>query len=42
MNPIDGAKLELVCLCGFEHFERVVVQRKPQPPLVTDFVACVG
>lgn len=42
MNPIDGPELELVCLCGYEHFERVVVQRKPNSPIVTDFVACVG
>lgn len=42
MNPIDGAELELVCLCGYEHFQRVIVQRKPHPPIVTDFVACVG
>ena len=42
MNPIEGAELDLVCLCGFENFERVVVQRKPNPPIVTDFVACVG
>jgi hypothetical protein len=32
----------LVCPCGFENFERVVVHRKPQDPIVTDFVACVG
>jgi hypothetical protein len=37
---MDGVELELVCLCGFENFERVVVQRKPNPPVVTDFVAC--
>lgn len=42
MDPIDGAELERVCLCGFKNFERVVVQRKPSPPIVTDFVACVG
>jgi hypothetical protein len=42
MDPIDGAELELVCLCGHENFQRVVVQRKPNPPIVTDFVACVG
>jgi hypothetical protein len=35
-------ELELVCPCGYENFERVVVQRKPHPPIVTDFVACVG
>jgi hypothetical protein len=33
----------LVCLCGYEHFERVVVPRLiPAGPFVTDFVACVG
>jgi hypothetical protein len=37
-----GAELELICLCGFENFERVVVRRKPHDPIVTDFVACVG
>ena len=39
---MDGVELELVCPCGYENFERVVVQRKPHPPIVTDFVACVG
>ena len=40
---MDGAELEIVCLCGdSENFERVVVQRKPHPPIVTDFVACVA
>ena len=39
---MDGVELELVCPCGFENFERVVVQRKPHAPIVTDFVACVG
>ena len=35
-------ELELTCPCGYENFERIVVQRKPHPPIVTDFVACVG
>jgi hypothetical protein len=35
MHPIDGAELELVCLCGYENFQRVVVQRKPNAPIVT-------
>ena len=39
---MDGVELELVCPCGYENFERVVVQRKLHPPIVTDFVACVG
>jgi hypothetical protein len=39
---IDGAELGLACACGHENFERVVVQRRPHPPVVTDFVACVG
>ena len=26
----------------YENFERVVVQRKPHAPIVTDIVACVG
>jgi hypothetical protein len=39
---IDGAELGLLCACGHENFERVVVQRRAHPPIVTDFVACVG
>lgn len=39
---VDGIELDLVCPCGFENFERIVVQRKPHPPIITDFVACVG
>ena len=39
---MDGVELELVCPCGYENFERIAVQRKPHPPVVTDFVACVG
>ena len=39
---MDGVELELVCPCGHENFERVIVQRKPHGPIVTDFVACVG
>ncbi len=39
---MDGVELDLVCLCGHENFERVVVQRRPHGPIVTDFVACVG
>ena len=39
---MDGVELELACPCGYENFERIVVQRKPHPPVVTDFVACVG
>jgi len=39
---MDGVELELVCPCGYENFERVIVQRKPHGPIVTDFVACVG
>jgi len=39
---MDGVELELVCPCGYENFERVVVQRRPHPAVVTDFVACVG
>jgi hypothetical protein len=37
-----GSELALVCPCGYENFERIVVQRRPHPALVTDFVACVG
>jgi hypothetical protein len=39
---MDGAELELVCPCGHENFDRIVVQRKPGGPIVTDFVMCVG
>jgi hypothetical protein len=39
---MDGVELELVCPCGHENFDRIVVQRKPHPAFVTDFVACVG
>ena len=39
---MDGVELELVCPCGYENFERIVVQRKPHAAVVTDFVACVG
>jgi len=39
---MDGLELELACPCGYENFERVIVQRKPHGPIVTDFVACVG
>ena len=42
MDPLDGAELELACPCGYENFERVIVQRKPHAPIITDFVACVG
>ncbi len=38
---MDGVELELVCPCGYENFDRIVVQRKPHGPIVTDFVACV-
>lgn len=31
-----------VCVCGGQTFERVVVQRKPHPPIVTDFLACIA
>lgn len=41
-DGIDSVELELACLCGYENFERVVVQRKLNAPIVTDFVACVG
>jgi hypothetical protein len=39
---MDGVELDLVCPCGYENFERVVVHRRPRPSIVTDFVACVG
>ena len=39
---MDGVELELACPCGYENFERVVVQRKPHGRINKDFVACVG
>ena len=30
------------CLCGSIDFERIVVQRRPNPPITTDFVACLA
>ena len=42
MDPIEGADFGLVCQCGAENFERVIVRRPGRDPHVTDFVACVG
>lgn len=39
---MDGANSELTCPCGYENFERVIVERVLGRPIVTDFVACVG
>lgn len=39
---MNSAGRELICPCGYENFERVVVKRRPGAPVVTDFVACVG
>jgi hypothetical protein len=39
---MEGSDIGLICPCGCENFDRVVVQRKPGPPIVTDFVACVS
>lgn len=39
---MEGADVGLACLCGSENFDRVIVHRKPGPPIVTDFVACIG
>ena len=33
---------EPVCGCGYENFERVIVERIANRPIVTDFLACVG
>jgi hypothetical protein len=41
-TEMEGSDLALVCLCGFESFTRVIVERRPASPIVTDFVACVG
>lgn len=30
------------CLCGSMRFERVVVERRPGAPLLTDFIACLS
>jgi len=30
------------CLCGSIDFERIVVQRQPNAPITTDFVACLS
>ncbi len=35
---MDGCELELTCPCGYENFERVVVERRAGNPIVTDFV----
>jgi hypothetical protein len=42
MDPIEGADFGLVCQCGYENFERVIVRRPGRDVYVTDFVACVG
>jgi hypothetical protein len=34
--PVD------VCHCGSFEFERVVVERRPRPAVITDFVACTA
>ena len=39
---MSAAELGLECLCGGDRFERVVVQRLPNPAIVTDFVACLA
>ena len=39
---MEGADFGLVCQCGAENFERVIVRRPGRDPYVTDFVACVG
>ena len=36
------APTSAACLCGSEAFERVIVQRKPGPPIVPYVVACTG
>ena len=33
---------EPVCGCGYENFERVIVERIANRPIITDFLACVG
>jgi hypothetical protein len=39
---MSAAELGLECLCGGDRFERVIVQRRPNPAIVTDFVACLA
>jgi len=38
---MDGEYFPGECLCGSIDFERIVVQRKPNTPITTDFVACL-
>ena len=38
---MEGADLELVCLCGYENFERIFVRRVGREPL-HDCVTRVG
>ena len=38
---LDGRDLGLGCLCGSNTFSRVVVHRRPDTPIVTEFVACI-
>jgi hypothetical protein len=39
---MDSGDFPGECLCGSIDFERIVVQRKPNPPITTDFVACLA
>ena len=41
-TQMEGDDLELVCVCGYENFQRVVVKRIGRAPYDTDFVACIG
>ena len=39
---MDGEYFPGECLCGSIDFERIVVQRRPNAPITTDFVACLS
>jgi hypothetical protein len=39
--PGDGGDFPGECLCGSIDFERIALQRKPNAPITTDFVACL-
>jgi len=40
--PGDGGDFPGECLCGSIDFERIALQRKPNAPITTDFVACLS
>lgn len=42
IDDAHAAEAGIVCVCGYENFERVVVERRASGTIVTDFLACVG